>query len=204
MSTYFGHHYTSNSDLKLLRKMLEPESSFDMDPQELEEIFEFGHLVEDCIFAPHQANRAHKDIGHAMDMAKTFHADPMCQQILLAPDLRRQHEWYRSNVHGLHARCMADADSKAMSLIFEFKGLSVKTEQAFLSAIDRFDYDMGLAWYLDCSYYRRSIIVGSSKVNTKKLFKLVVDRNHPIYISGERKVMAHVQQVKENGLNMYQ
>jgi hypothetical protein len=201
---YFGHHYLSNSDLKKLRKMLQPESSFDIDPGELEEIFEFGHLVEDCIFAPHQANYAHRDIEKALEMARTFRGDKLCQEILLAPDLRRQHQWYRNDVYGVHARCMADADSKWLSLIFEFKGLSVNNEASFYNAIDRYDYDMGLAWYLDTTHYKRAIIVAASKTNTKKLFKCVVDREHPIYLKGLYKAINHVQEVKALGLNLYQ
>lgn len=203
MTKYFNHHYLSNSNLKDLDKIINP-GGHEMSPEELEEIFAFGHLVEDCIFAPHKADRSHRDLGLAMDMAKTFREDQLFQQILLAPDLRRQHEWYRSNVHGVHARCMADADSKRLGLIFEFKGLSVNSENAFYSAIDRYDYDMGLAWYLDTSYYPRSMIAASSKLNAKKKFRTLVDRNHPIYQSGLRKVHERVRLFNESFGNYYQ
>jgi hypothetical protein len=99
---------------------------------------------------------------------------------------------------------MADADSKGMSLIFEFKGLSVKNHLQFINAIDRYDYDMGLAWYLDCSHYKRAIIVASSKLNPKKLFKCIVDRQHPIYLKGLNKAINHVNEIKALGLNLYQ
>lgn len=187
---YYNHHYISNSDLKQLRKMMDPKFQ---DPADLEEIFAFGRLVEDLILQPHQADYEHKDIDKAIAMCGTFKRDSICQQILWLHDLRRQHEFYRSNVFGVPARCKTDGDSKASGLVFELKGLSVDSERAFEDAIDRFDYDQGLAWYLDVTRYQRALLVAVSKTNTSKLFKRVVDRAHPYYQRGVVKIEKSIQ-----------
>lgn len=185
MSAYYQHHFISNSDLKQLRKMMDPKFQ---DPADLEEIFRFGRLVEDCILQPHQAEYEHPDIDKALAMARTFKADPLCRQMLWIHDLRRQHEFYRSNVFGVPARCKTDGDSKAMELVFELKGLAVESERAFEDAINRFDYDQGITWYLDVSGYQQVLLVAVSKKNTSKLFKRVVDRNHLYYKRGLNKI----------------
>lgn len=189
-AAYFGHHYISNSDFKALRKMVDPKFE---DPADLEEIFAFGRLVEDIILQPHQADYNHKDIGKAHDMARTFKADSICQQLLWIHDLRRQHEFYRSNVFGVPARCKMDGDSKALSLVFELKGLAVETERAFEDAVDRFDYDQGIAWYLDVSGYKQALIVAVSKKNTSRLFKRIVNRDHQYYKRGVVKIEKSVE-----------
>jgi hypothetical protein len=179
----------SNSDFKKLRKLIDPKFE---DPADLKAIFDFGNLVEDVILEPHKANYNHDDIKKALEMDKTFRADKICQQILYIPDFRRQHEFYRSDRYGVRARCKTDGDSKSMSLVFELKGLSVSSDRAFEEAIDRFDYDQGLAWYLDLTEYKRSLIVAVSKSDTSKLFKRVVDRNHIYYKRGVQKIKKSV------------
>lgn len=192
---YFDHHYVSNSDLKRLQELLNP--SREQDPADLKEIYAFGHLVEDLILQPHLADYNHKDFGLAKDMETTFRNDELCQKLLYVHDLRRQHEWYRSDRYGVPARCKMDGDSKILSLVFELKGLSVDSEKAFEASIDRFHYDQGLAWYLDVSGYRQALLVAVSKKAPKKIFKRIVDRNHPYYIKGKEKVIKSVKLFKE-------
>lgn len=182
---YFNSEYVSNSDLKRLRKLIDPKFE---DPADLEEIFAFGNLVEDVILEPHKANYQHKDIEKAKEMERTFRADPICNKLLATYDLRRQHEFYRLDRFGVKARCKMDADSKALGLVFELKGLAVESDNAFEEAIDRFDYDQGLAWYLDVSGYRKALIVAVSKKKTDRLFKRIVDRDHVYYKRGLVKV----------------
>ena len=191
---YFASAYISNSDLKKLQKMISGDFE---DPADLKEIFDFGHLVENLILQPHLADYSHKDIELAQKMADTFRKDPICQQLLYIHDLRRQHEWYRSNIHGIYARCKMDADSKLLSLVFELKGLAVDSERAFEAAIERFHYDMGLAWYLDVSGYRRALIVAVSKKSPERLFKRLVDRDHQYYKTGLVKVKKAVKLLRE-------
>lgn len=192
--SYYDHHFVSNSDLKRLKKLIDPKFE---DPADLEEIFSFGTLVHALILEPHKADREHKDFGLAHDMAITFRNDPVCRQLLLIHDLRREHEFYRSDVFGVPARCKADAESKSLDLIFEFKGLSVSTDKAFEDAIDRFDYDQACPWYLDVSTRKRYLLVSGSKKSPKRLFKRLADRNHAYYHRGLVKVQKAIKLWKE-------
>jgi hypothetical protein len=198
VSAYYDHHYISNSDLKKLRKILDPKFQ---DPADLEAIFEFGNLVEDVILQPHQANWQHKDIELAKQMCCTFSNDSICNSLLFVTDFRRQHEWYRTDRFGVPARCKMDGDSKKLDLVFELKGLSVTTEHSFEEAIDRFDYDQGLAWYLDVSGYKRALIVGVSKKTPERLFKRLIDRDHYYYKRGIAKVNKSIKLWKEMFVN---
>lgn len=203
---YFNHHYISNSDLKRVRKMVDPK--FD-DPADLEEIFKFGTLVHALIFEPHKTDLNHRDYNLAVDMSKTFFNDPMCQMFIGMRDFEREKEFYNPpmnyepeedevvGIDGIHARCKMDGSSWMMKAVMEFKGLSVESEKAFEVAMDRFDYDMGLAWYLDVSKYAQCLVVGVSKKSPKKIFKRIADRKHPYYLRGREKVKQHVKILKE-------
>lgn len=184
--------YISNSDIKELCKR--DGQKFE-EPPNLQAIFEFGHLVENVIFQPHLVdNWCHRDIDLAKAMAKTFQKDPICRQFLMVNDFRCQHEYYRADRgFGLPTKCMTDGDSKKLDMLLEFKGLSIDTENAFEEAIDRFDYDQGLAWYLDTTLRRRALIVACSKKSPDRLFKRIVDRDHIYYKRGLNKVHAGVR-----------
>lgn len=212
MSAYFNHEYASNSDLKRLITMIE--HGDDGKSESLEAIFDLGTLNHYALLEPHKAEKwlmdkiagidplsmnpeAERDkyiadYGLAVQMAKTVMKDDMCRNIIMASDFRREHEFYKKDVYGIPGRCKMDGSSKKMGVIFEYKGLSVTTEKAFEEAIDRFHYDQGAAWYLNCSdykfhQYRYWLIAAVSKKDPDRLFKRIVDRNHQIYIRGDAK-----------------
>lgn len=168
------------------------------DPADLTEIYEFGNLVENVIFQPHLANNGHKDMPLAVAMKNTYFKDPLCRGLLHAFDFRRQHEWYRAQTeYGIPMRCKADGDSKALSLILEFKGLAVDSQKAFDAAVDRFHYDQGIAFYLDTAQYKRLLLVAVSKKFPGKIFKELVDRDHRYYKRGKEKVIKKVKLFRE-------
>lgn len=193
-SNYFSHHYISNSDLKRVRKMVDPK--FD-DPADLEEIFSFGTLVHALIFEPHKADKDHKDYGLAVDMSKTFFNDPMCREFIHLKDFEREKEFYKEGVFGVNARCKADGVSESISTILEFKGLSVSNEKAFEDAIERFDYDQSHTWYIDTAVKKQRFLVGVSKKAPKKLFKRIAGRDHVYYHRGLVKVKRDIQLLKD-------
>lgn len=170
----------------------------------LEVIFDQGTLNHQALTEPHKAHnwlkhttthptKAKQDFDLAMAMAKTVLKDELCRRVILSVDFRREWEFYRQNVHGIRARCKADGDSKILKTVFEYKGLAVTTEKAFDEAIDNFDYDQGVAWYLDTTHYDRVLIAAVSKKKPDMLFKRIVDRNHQIYLRGEQKVLKAVK-----------
>jgi hypothetical protein len=194
MSGYFDHHFISNSDLKLLRKTVDPKFE---DPADLEEIFKFGTLFHALVLEPHKADRTHPQLELAERMAKTFMKDPLAQKILMIPDLKREQEFYRTNRWGgADVRCKADLYSKSLKFCGELKGLKVNSESQLEEAMDRFDYDQAVAWYLDITEAKHYLIGAVSKT-TDKIFKRYVDRNHPYYKRGIVKVEKAVRLYRE-------
>jgi hypothetical protein len=202
--SYYNHQYASNSDLKkLISRYVEGREEPD-----LEEIFDLGTLIHQAILEPHKANKQHKDYELASKMAKTVLKDRLCRDLIFMPDFKREHEFYRVNVHGIRARAKMDGSSNRIRTILEYKGLKIANEKAFDESIYKFDYDQGAAWYLDTSGYDRLLIVAVSKTDPNKIFKRIIDRNHNIYKSGlvkvERAVMYWKQYFEEVNSTNYE
>lgn len=158
------------------------------DPENLEEIFDLGTLIHACLLEPHKADKTHKEYELAVTMSKTVMKDDLCRRIIMMPDFRSEHEFYRYNVHGTKGRCKMDGSSKKLSAVLEYKGLGVTTDNAFEEAIYNFDYDQGAAWYLDTSKYKHCLIAAVSKKDPRRIFKRIIDREHKIYRSGLYKI----------------
>ncbi len=196
---YFNHHYASNSDIKKIvnrSKSIQEMDGLDM-------IFAFGTEFHAGILEPHKADFSKITVEQKElieEMKKTFWRDQMCRDIVSMPDFRREHEYYRSNRYGLQGvRCKVDGESKSLRTILELKGLAVTTEKAFKESLLHMNYDQGATWYIDTVSgvirYRQKLVVGISKKNPDKLFKMLIDRNHPYYRSGQAKV--------ENGVKIW-
>jgi hypothetical protein len=200
---YFNHNYTSNSDLKALAYKVAGKEK----PENIQDIYDLGTELHYNITEPHKMTLlpGTEKYELAMEMRKTFFKDDLCRNFIMSHDFRREHEFYRVLRNGVNARCKTDGDSKGLKTIFEFKGLSVTTQKGFEDAIVNFDYDQGAAWYLDvCSgfvQYKQVLMVGISKKQPDRLFKLLVDRNHLYYKTGSEKIRERVQLWKSFGLN---
>lgn len=190
--TYFDSHYVSNSDIKELRYRID--RKFDK-PDNIEEIFDSGTLNHHALFEPYKADKNHKSYALACQMASTVLKDDMLKNIIMLPDFRREHEWYRKGVFGLDCRCKTDGDSKSMSLVIDYKGLAISSDKAFEESIDRFDYDQAIAWYLDIVKYDNYLLFGVSKIKPNLIFKRFVTREHEYYQRGLEKA--------ENGVKLW-
>lgn len=205
---YFSHEYASNSDLKKLmsRHLGRPPIGNNLD-----EIFRFGTGFHEGITEPHKVDFSEFTTEQAdliKAMRKTFWKDQMCREIVMMPDFRREHEFYRANRFGITARCKTDGDSKKLRVILELKSLSVTSEKQFLESIDFLDYDQGAAWYLNVASsasprgfkYEQELIVGISKKDPERLFKLLIRRDDKYYRHGLTKVKKAVEIWKMYGL----
>lgn len=190
---YRNHPYVANSDLKRLKKELVGSPEID----NLEEIFAFGTLSHALILEPHLADYTHKDIVLGMEMRDTFMDDEFCQAFVEHPNFVPERHFYKKNILGINGKCMMDGSIESRKDILEFKSLAISTQSAFEEAIYHFDYDMGAAWYLDVSEFDRLLIVAVSKKKTKKLFKMIITRDHPAYISGLEKYTEWAERYKE-------
>jgi len=195
--TYFDHQYVSNSDLKAIIHKTEQVRA---EPENLKDIFEAGTLNHHALLEPHKADKTHIGYVTAKRMADTVLRDEMCRKLIMMPDFRREHEWYKKDIFGLEgARCKTDGDSRMMSTIFEYKGLSITTENGFDSAIENHDYDQSAFFYLNVVGYKNYLIVGVSKKSPDKLFKRLIDRDHRWYSSGGIKTEKAIKAWKNFG-----
>lgn len=203
--SYFAHHYASNSDLKKIVSRHEGH----VEQDNLQLIFNFGTEFHAGILEPHKANWDNVTVEQRLlieKMSKTFWKDEMCRSIAMAPDFRREHEFYRSNRFGVGARCKTDGDSKKMKVILELKGLSVTSEKQFKESILHLSYDQGATWYLNTASspahtYDYKLIAGISKKDPDLMFKLLIGRDHEFYKFGLTKVEKAVALWKQYGFN---
>lgn len=201
--SYFKHHYASNSDIKTIVDRVAGREK----PENIDLIYDLGTEIHAGVLERHKlrpdvTTDKQKELIDAM--AKRFWADKLCREIVMMPDFRREHEFYRSNRYGLDGvRCKVDGESRSLRTILELKGLSVSTENAFKESIMHLNYDQGATWYIDTATgyirYERKLIVGMSKKNPDLLFKMLIDRSHPYYASGMEKVKNGVTLWKQMG-----
>lgn len=201
--SYFQHQYASNSDLKEIVCRHEGRTKPD-----LKEIFDFGSAFHAGILEPHKAdytNVSKEDQELIKQMSKTFWKKEICRNLVMMPDFRREHEFYRTNRFGIGARCKTDGDSKKCRTILELKGLSVSSEKQFKESVQYLDYDQGATWYLNVgsSYamkYEHKLIAGISKYDPELMFLLLVGWHHPYYKQGMEKVRKAVSIWRMYGL----
>lgn len=183
---YFDHPYISNSNLKELRTKVDPKFKL---PTNLDEIYHAGTINHQALLETYKCDKNHPKYPLAKEMADTVLRDRLCAKIILLPDFRREHEWYRIHTHGFKGvRCKTDGDSKQGSIIFEYKGLAVNTDKAFEEAIDHFDYDQAVAWYMPIVRHQNYLIAGVSKQYPDRLFKRLVNKDHQYFKRGTDKL----------------
>lgn len=188
---YFDHPYVSNSDLKNFKKKIgmAPE-----DPLNLQAIFDFGSLFHATILEPHLTNKddMSDDAVLARKMKDTFFKDELCRSFVMAPDFKREEEFYNQvEVDGMrfNSRCKADGVRTGLKVFLEIKGLGIDSEKAFKEALTRFDYDQGIAHYMLTSKCDMAIIVGISKRKPERMFKKIVKKHDEFYAWGEEKLI---------------
>lgn len=195
--SYFQHHYASNSDLKEIVARHEGR----MKPENIQEIFDFGSALHAAILEPHKVEweKFDEDEQQMLKMMRdTFWRDQMCRDIVMMPDFRREHEFYRVNRFGLEGvRCKTDGETAKIQTILELKGLRCATYKAFIESIEHLDYDQGSNFYIDtatgCVNYKQKLIVGISKQHEDRLFKVLINRDHQLYKNGGEKVKKAVK-----------
>jgi hypothetical protein len=204
--SYFNHPYASNSELKEIVSRSEGRQK----PENIQQIYDFGSGFHAGILEPHKAdftNVSPENQELIKEMSATFWRDKLCREFAMAPDFKREHEYYRKERFGISAKCKVDGQSKKLGVILELKGLSVTTQKAFEEGIYHLCYDQGAAWYLNVASeyqsmtFRSKFFVGISKNRPDRLFKLLVDRDHAVYKSGLQKVRKAVNIWKIYGFN---
>jgi hypothetical protein len=200
--SYFDRPEASNSDIKKLVARVEGREEL----KNIQALYDFGTGFHCGITEPHKisGDLSPADVELIGKMSKRFWRDELCRNLVMMPDFRREHEFYRRNRFGLDgSRCKVDGDSRKLKTILELKGLAVTTHNGFMDSLMHLDYDQGIAWYLDNASgyvkYERVLIVAISKKDPELLFKLLVDRSHPMYRSGTDKIKKGIKIWKQHG-----
>lgn len=198
---YYLHPAVSNSDLSSL--ML---AYYSRERGELEDIFNFGSLVDALLTEPHKVNFIALTLTE--DGGKVIRYDPavFAQGVKLAEACRRdplivrfldsmvgQYVFIRSLVFDyqgedftIFARCKFDLFSKRFATGLDFKTTACPTLKAFIAAVDFFDWDRQAAWYMDLARIDRHWIIGISK-KTGEIFKYAIQRGDETYNRGRAK-----------------
>lgn len=189
---YFDHPNLSNSDLKKLKERLglmrEP-------PANLQLIFEFGSLFHRAILEPHlitDEDKAKADYKLAKEMSDRFWRDYLCRDFALAPDFRREHEFYDVLEVGnmqIEAKCKADGYRERRKFFLELKSTACTTQKDFEAAMIDLDYDQACAHYMLTSKCDVALIVGISKKKPDRLFRRIVKKYDDWYLNGEQKLI---------------
>jgi hypothetical protein len=195
--TYFSHSYLSNSDLKKFKQqVLNPRE----EPENLQEIFDFGSLFHHVILEPTLADLANKDLPLALQMRDTYWADKWCRNFSMSDDFEREQEFYETVQVGSYefkSRCKADGIRTRLKVMLELKGLSVENEKAFRDALVRFDYDQAIVHYMLTTKCDIGMIVGISKRDPRKLFKWMVREHDDFYLIGEDKLINTLELLRQ-------
>lgn len=197
--SYFAHSNISNSDLRtfLIKMGLAREL-----PQNMQAIYDFGELFHKTILEPHLIDRSTptKDLELAMEMRNTFFRDPLCRAFIMAPDFRREHEFYETIEVGPYrykARCKADGSRMRQQWLLELKGLNLTSQKAFNNALVDLDYDRAIVHYMITSKTNLDLVVGISKAKTELLFKKVVKKHDEFYAWGEEKLIKTLKLLRD-------
>ena len=190
--SYFDHDSLSNSDLKKMKERLGLTRPA---PENLQLIFEFGSLFHKSILEPHLVTDEEKrkdDYPLAQTMSKTFWKDAFCRDFAMAPDFKREHEFYDTLTVGgmtIDARCKADGYREKRKFFLELKSTACESQKSFEAAMLDLDYDQACAHYMLTSRCDVALIVGISKKKSDRLFRRIVKKYDDWYLNGEQKLI---------------
>lgn len=191
--SYYDHPYVSNSDFTALKLELYP--SFVPD---YSAALHFGILFHALLLEPDTVDHIRRsvrdaeytadDFAAAKRMRDTVKADRFCEMLLRRCD--KEVEMYnQGTVFGevrLDTRRKYDVWDPLVNWGGDFKSTTATTPQAFLAALQRFDYDRSRVFYAKGSGAVKDVVIGVSKVNFK-IFPVFMREGCPLWQSGEAK-----------------
>lgn len=198
---YYDLPEVSSSDLGELERTF-----YDRERGDLEEIFNFGSLVDAMLTERELLNYSMCSLRQpgsldllfsplvwrqAEILADYLRKDPVVK--LMLPGAKGQYIFrrtlcfqYEGDEHKIRARCKFDLFIKAHKTGLDFKTTSAKSGKEFIAAIDHFDWDKQAAWYMDLARIDFHWIIGVSK-KTGEVFKYVVQRGDANHTRGVAK-----------------
>lgn len=207
---YFDRPEVSNSDLKALERMFYGRED---NRAELQDIFDFGSLVDALVTEPWRVLRLTDSLGveycklvietggvvvyspelyqQAKKLSQNLKNDRVVKMMLdtmkgqwvIAREMTFVHEEEEYKIKG---RCKFDGFSSKFKFGCDYKTTACVTLKGFREAIDFFDWDQQAAWYMDLAEIDQHWIVGVSK-KTGQVFKHTIKRGDDIYNRGKLK-----------------
>ena len=199
---YYQRSEVSNSDLTELKNLLHPHMQFG----DKEAAFRFGSIVDAIITEPSRVDFLHMTIDgeqcseeeflHAREMQRALRAearrDPFLAKVLEHADTQRfmvnkQQEFSNGGfTFHLDTRCKWDWWLPMANFGGDLKTTFASTQAEFDNAVDFFDWDRSMAWYMDIAHSDRDFIYAISKKNCN-IFKKFINRGDDIYNRGREK-----------------
>lgn len=200
---YYARPQVSNSDLGNLKAEMYGLQK----PDNIQEIYDFGNLVDAMLTEPNLIDYSNQSIWlhndwQKVDDVKWKLANKMVQSMLKDPfislvvkKMKGQYEFYKrldleyeGFEFSINARAKYDGIAKPLKTGLDYKTTACTTDKAFIQSLDHFDYDRQCAWYMDIAGLDRFWFIGISKKNMK-VFKYAVSRDDEFYIKGKQKYL---------------
>ena len=196
---YFKLRHVSNSDLSSLERFFACEDEL----LGLEQAFRFGSLVDAMLTEPERCDHLNLKVddvqfyshewNRARAMKASFLRDATASQFLKVAKGQRifTEEAFKIRFHGIEfelpVRCKYDLWMNAANFGGDIKTTVATSQKQFEVACIALDYDRSRAFYMDISGAKKDFIIGISKKEPFKVFKVMIDRNHDWYKSGKEK-----------------
>lgn len=197
---YYGMDETSNSDFSTLAKYWQSfQLSYDIDAA-----FRFGTLLDCMLTEPQRIDYfqftcaglqyTREEFDLAERMRRSFMADEFCrmimeqsvpQSVVVDPAFPITHLGFTFTL-AMRAKLDFDASAK-LGIIADLKTTKAKTEKEFRVMIEAFSYDRQAAVYMDLKKTDRFMLIGVSKIEPYRVFKVAIKRGEDLYNSGRAK-----------------
>jgi hypothetical protein len=223
MNYYSLYNYVSNSDLGALKDALNLATM----PSNIQEIFDFGNLVDTLITEPHLGDRANLRVNNSdgtflsfseaqweraekmkvsllkNDFLKMILKDALFQYVFLRKEINVSYSGYDFKIPG---RCKFDIYNKPIKIGADIKTTACTSQKSFTESMSFFDYDRQGSWYMDLAKLNKMVYFGVSKKANKKgiheVFTYAISRGDASYISGKNKYSRLAYQYKNLILNL--
>lgn len=207
MSYFSLKQYISNSDFSAVKKALAMERTWG----DMQKAFDFGSLVDamvtepDLLDADNMVLKNHNGIltyekddwDKATLMKRAIDDDEMARYVINMMDKQvvEKLDEFPFEYAGLEVwmpvRCKLDGIKKSIKTGMDLKSTACLNLKSFIKTIETWDYDRQAAFYMDVCCLDNFWFFGVSKKPNKRgkheVFKLAVQRDDEIYLSGRAK-----------------
>lgn len=196
---YFDHPFCSNSNLSALKAEMSG-----TDAIEYADALRFGTLVHALILEPEKVDLIRRKVGECAytpeemaigkKMKAAFIANPFCNTLLGICE--KEVEMYNADTSFEHNQVDFTLPTRRKYDLFnslanwgaDIKSTTATNHSAFLSAINRFDYDRARVFYAKGPRAVQDVIIGICKYPPHQVFVVTMRHGDDLWQSGEQKM----------------